>query len=108
MPDSTGEILRWVLLIDGEEVSEADVRVLEHEGRSVMLVTDGREELEPARWREGASGTYGEPAAVRGHPRRLTATGERVTGRSSSLTSASSVCSVAALHVTPNALIRVL
>lgn len=50
-------ILRWVLLVDGEEVPEADIRVIERDGRSVTLLTDANEEIELTRWREG-----GEPA----------------------------------------------
>ena len=62
MPDSSGEILRWVLQIDGEEVPEADIRVIERDGRGVMLLTDGNEEIELRWWREGARGPQGEPA----------------------------------------------
>jgi hypothetical protein len=53
-PDSSDDILRWVLLIDGEDVSDADIRVSERDGRGVMLLTGGGEEVELARWREGA------------------------------------------------------
>ena len=39
-----GEILRWELLIDGEEVPEGDIRIVERNGRNVMLITDGNED----------------------------------------------------------------
>ena len=62
MPDTSGEILRWVMMIDWKEVPEADIRVSEREGRSVMLLTDGHEQIELAGWRGGTSGPHGEPA----------------------------------------------
>ncbi len=43
MPD--GEIVRWELMIDGDYVPTADIRVSERGGRSVMLLTDAREEM---------------------------------------------------------------
>ena len=55
-------ILRWVLQVDGEEVPEADIRLIERDGRTVMLLTDGNEEIELTGWRGGARGPYGEPA----------------------------------------------
>ena len=64
MPDSSGEILRWVLQMDGEEVDTADIRIDERDGRSVMLLTDGTDEIELARWREGARGSQGAPASI--------------------------------------------
>ena len=36
MADSSGKGLRWVLLIDGEEVPEADVRIRERKGHKVI------------------------------------------------------------------------
>ena len=55
MFDCSTDALRWVLLIDGEEVPEADVRVrCEPEGHSVILLTGGGEEIELTRWPEGA------------------------------------------------------
>jgi hypothetical protein len=63
MPDNSGEILRWVLEIDGEEASEADVRVTERDGLSVMLLVGGGEEIELTSWREGAPGPGSPPAA---------------------------------------------
>ena len=38
MADRSGEILRWVLLIDRDEVPTADVRVSERYGWSVMVL----------------------------------------------------------------------
>ena len=54
MPDSSGEILRWVLQIDLEEVGTADIRVSERDGRTVMPLTDGDEEIELTSCREGS------------------------------------------------------
>ena len=62
MPDSSGEILRWVLQIDLEEVGTADIRVSERDGRTVMPLTDGDKEIELTSCREGARGPQGEPA----------------------------------------------
>ena len=59
MPDSSGDILRWVLQIDGEEVPAADIRLIERDGRTVMLLTDGNEEIELTSWRDGARGPSG-------------------------------------------------
>lgn len=57
MPDSSGEILRWVLQIDGMEVSDVDVRIGEHPKHRdvmVMLLVHGGEEVELTRWHEDA------------------------------------------------------
>ena len=51
-----------MLLVDGEDVPEADIRVIERDGRSVMLLTDGNEEIELTGWRGGTRGPHGEPA----------------------------------------------
>ena len=61
MPDSSGDILRWVVQINFEDL-EADIRIVERDGRTVMLLTDGNEEIELTGWRGGARGPYGEPA----------------------------------------------
>jgi hypothetical protein len=58
-----GEILRWELLIDGEEVPEADIRLIERNGRTVMLITNGTEEIELTSWREDPRGR-GAPASI--------------------------------------------
>jgi hypothetical protein len=42
MPDSSGEILRWVLQINTEEVPTADIRVIERAGRTVMQLNRRR------------------------------------------------------------------
>jgi hypothetical protein len=44
----SGETLRWIVLNDGEEVHDVDVRVDEKEG--VMFLTHAGEELELSRW----------------------------------------------------------
>ena len=63
MPDSEGQILRWVLLIDGEEVTDARIRIGARDGRRVML-TDGSEEIELTSWRgDTFSGPHGEPSS---------------------------------------------
>jgi hypothetical protein len=57
MPNNSGDILRWVLRIDGEEVSDVDVRTVVHSEREdvhVMLLVYGDEEFELARWHEDA------------------------------------------------------
>jgi hypothetical protein len=59
-----GEILRWELMIDGEYVPTADIRITERGGHRVMLLTDAREEIELTRWREGAGGAQGAPASL--------------------------------------------
>jgi hypothetical protein len=59
-----GEILRWELMIDGDYVPTADIRVSERGGHSVMLLTDAREEIELTRWREGARGAQGPPVSL--------------------------------------------
>ena len=51
-----------MLQIDLEEVGTADIRVSERDGRTVMPLTDGDEEIELTSWREGARGPQGEPA----------------------------------------------
>jgi hypothetical protein len=58
-----GEILRWVLMIDGEDVPEADIRIVERNGRSVMLITNGQEEIRLTSWRLDANGR-GAPSSV--------------------------------------------
>jgi hypothetical protein len=68
-----GEILRWELMIDGDYVPTADIRVSERAGHSVMLLTDAREEIELTRWREGPRGPQGPPASVVREARRDTA-----------------------------------
>ena len=52
MPDSSGDILRWVVQINFED-PEADISIVEREGRTVMLLTDGNEEIELTGWRGG-------------------------------------------------------
>jgi len=64
--DDSGDILRWVFLIDGEEVREAEIRVTERDGFIVMLLTDHGEEIELTRWREGHPGTLGKPSSFVG------------------------------------------
>jgi hypothetical protein len=49
----SGETLRWIITIDGHEVSDADVRVEEHPERAgvtVMSLVSRDEEIELARW----------------------------------------------------------
>jgi hypothetical protein len=58
-----GEILRWVLMIDGEDVPEADIRIVERNGRSVMLITNGQDEIRLTSWRVDANGR-GAPSSV--------------------------------------------
>jgi hypothetical protein len=58
-----GEILRWELLIDGDTAPEADIRIIERNGRSVMLITNGTDEIELTSWREDPRGR-GAPASV--------------------------------------------
>jgi hypothetical protein len=64
MTDHSGEIPRWVVLIDGEAVPEADIRVRERKGRSVMLLTNGSDEIELTWWREDGRGPAGPPGSV--------------------------------------------
>lgn len=53
MPDNSGEILRWVLQIDGKEVPDIDVRTApEGDDWMLMLLVRGDEEFELGRWRE--------------------------------------------------------
>ena len=61
MPDSSGDILRWVVQINFKDL-EADIRIVERDDRTVMLLTDGNEEIELWGWRGGTRGPYGEPA----------------------------------------------
>ena len=49
MPDSSGDILRWVLQIDGKEPTDMDVRI-DHDPWVVMFLVRGDEELEVGRW----------------------------------------------------------
>jgi hypothetical protein len=58
-----GEVVRWELMIDGEYVPVADIRVTQRGDHSVMLLTDAREEIELTRWREDSRGTQGPPAS---------------------------------------------
>ena len=76
MPDTSGEILRWVMMIDWKEVPEADIRVSEREGRSVMLLTDGHEQIElaggveaPAAPTASRRGSWTHSAPSSGEPR---------------------------------------
>jgi hypothetical protein len=50
MPDSSGEILRWVVQIDGEEPPDMDVRIDKGDPWVVMSLVRGDEELEVGRW----------------------------------------------------------
>jgi hypothetical protein len=49
MPDDSGEILRWILTIAGEDVPDVDVRVVEREGFIIFVLVSGVEELEVRR-----------------------------------------------------------
>jgi hypothetical protein len=57
---SSGDILRWVVQINFED-PEAEIRIVERDGRGVMLLTDGIEEIELTSWRGGARGPQGGP-----------------------------------------------
>jgi hypothetical protein len=52
-PDNSGEILRWIVEIDGEDLPDADILTRddpEHPDWIVMLLVRGDEELEIDRW----------------------------------------------------------
>jgi hypothetical protein len=75
MPDSSGDILRWVVRIDGVDVPEIDVRIDQRPERPdvmvMRLVYEG-EEVEVGHWRvdtdsphpAGAPYYAGSPASV--------------------------------------------
>jgi hypothetical protein len=50
MPDSSGDILRWVLQIDGKEPTDLDVRIDQGDPWVVTFLVRGDEELEVGRW----------------------------------------------------------
>jgi hypothetical protein len=53
MPDSSGDIFRWVLEIDGNDPLDVDVLVrAQSEHVKVMLLVRGEDEIELARWHE--------------------------------------------------------
>jgi hypothetical protein len=50
MPDSSGNILRWFVEIDGKEPSDIDVRIDQGDTWVVMSLVRGDEEIEVGRW----------------------------------------------------------
>jgi hypothetical protein len=47
---ASGEILRWVVEIDGKEPADMDVRIEQRDPWVVMFLVRGNEEIEIGRW----------------------------------------------------------
>jgi hypothetical protein len=78
MPDSSGDIFRWVALIDGQDVPEVDVRLHDEADWRTLLLVVGDEEYELHKWQPSNPRGPKEPAVsswTLGALQRFTASG---------------------------------
>jgi len=62
---ASGETLRWILQIDGEDVPGADVRIEEDPDWTVALLVRGDEQVEIQRWWTTTYRRHGPAGLVR-------------------------------------------